>query len=97
MLCCAVLVLLQVLQTMVLSGNAHCPSMEYINYVKNFKLDPVYASVSYQGAKNRVAALCWILSDAWQIQRCWVLSQRDWLGGGGGVSCISLPGGLWLC
>jgi hypothetical protein len=43
MLCCAV----QVLQTMVLSGNAHSPSLDYINYVKNFKLDPVYASVSY--------------------------------------------------
>jgi hypothetical protein len=52
------IVLLQVLQTMVLSGNAHCPSMEYISYIKNFQLNPMYHSVSIDTGLGVVCLLC---------------------------------------
>lgn len=29
-----------------MSGNAVCPSVEYVMNMKNYKLDPLYASVS---------------------------------------------------
>lgn len=36
----------QAMQRKILSGTLKCPPMDFVNYMKHFKLDPLYASVS---------------------------------------------------
>lgn len=52
---CCCLLSQQALQARVMSGNAICPSMDYVMSMKNFKLDPLYASVS--AVSRRLAEL----------------------------------------
>lgn len=52
---CCCLLSQQALQARVMSGNAVCPSIDYVMSMKNFKLDPLYASVS--AVSSRLAEL----------------------------------------
>lgn len=55
----------QAMQRKILSGTLKCPPMDFVNYMKHFKLDPLYASVSTKWLEHHGVGVEWV----WQHHR----------------------------